>query len=184
MDDSVALLASGAGVKGFESYSNLNTASYGIPTENTRAAALKMCKEESMLFSCSADGVIRCWDEFLRTEVYQFKYDTSDVNEVPTRKNKNYPSSRASGKGISMKGTSSISRAQPSKPTRKPDSDSRRSQHVEITCMLMLWDYHCIATGSEDGAVCLWNADLGNKLISRSLPSTVTALVTAFSKKK
>ena len=57
------------------------------------------------------------------------------------------------------------------------------SQHVEVTCMIMLWEHNCIATGAEDGVVSLWNADLGNRLISRALSHTVTSIVTASTKK-
>jgi WD40 repeat protein len=194
VDSSIALLASGTGLKGFGSERTMGSARSGdLSTPSTglgeyggfardhdlggSGTSLKICKEENVYFSCSADGVIRCWDEFLRAEMYQFKFNSTDAREVSSKRE----AKGAGSKGKTTRGSSIMSS---SARTPKSYTDIYSSQHVEITCMMMLWDYNCIVTGSEDGVVAIWNADMGNKLISRTLTHTVTALVTASTKKR
>eukprot|EP01038_Epipyxis_sp_PR26KG_P008314 gene8314-11248_t len=95
---------------------------------SNRTGPLKISREEKLFFSAGGeDFTIRCWDEYDRSESYQFKC-----------------------KAVS-----------------------------EVTIMLVLWDKSCIATGHENGTVCLWNADTGNKVSSRALHNTVSSLVEA-----
>jgi len=196
VDSSIALLASNAGLKGFGSENSLlsgrsESSMVSLKLGEDRGFAtdldvggrtsLKICKEENIYFSCSADGIIRCWDEFLRAEMYQFKYDSADARESSTKRD---TKAATSGKGKALAKGKSQPKVPLKKPPRQNYNDIYNSQHVEITCMMMLWDYNCIVTGSEDGVVCIWNADSGNKLISRALSQTVTALVTASTKKR
>ena len=117
-----------------------------LPTKT----AISICKEENLFFSCSADGVLRCWDEFLKTEQYQFRCSSHD---------------------------------NPAKSTKTKNFYKETSNHTEVTYMLMLWDFNTVVTGSEDGSVCLWNADLGSKLMSNVLTHAISSIVYGKSKK-
>lgn len=51
----------------------------------------------------------------------------------------------------------------------------------EITVMLAVWHMNRIVTGHENGAVCIWNADTGARVVSKVLRHTVSSLVEASS---
>lgn len=38
-----------------------------------------------------------------------------------------------------------------------------KSKLADISVAHMIWDLHVLATGHEDGVVCLWNVDTGAK---------------------
>lgn len=48
-----------------------------------------------------------------------------------------------------------------------------------VTTMLVLWSLNRIATGHENGLVCLWNSDTGTKVVSRALRQTVSSFIEA-----
>eukprot|EP00428_Durinskia_dybowskii_P061376 CAMPEP_0170372228 /NCGR_PEP_ID=MMETSP0117_2-20130122/9443_1 /TAXON_ID=400756 /ORGANISM="Durinskia baltica, Strain CSIRO CS-38" /LENGTH=940 /DNA_ID=CAMNT_0010627077 /DNA_START=24 /DNA_END=2846 /DNA_ORIENTATION=+ len=51
----------------------------------------------------------------------------------------------------------------------------------EITVMLAIWHMNRVVTGHENGAVCIWNADTGARVISYALKHTVSSLAEAAS---
>lgn len=37
---------------------------------------------------------------------------------------------------------------------------------LQVVVMRVVWSLHSIATGHEDGVMCLWNMDSGTKLVA------------------
>lgn len=208
MNSTLALLTDGlTGNASKIAGEGINKSSNEVGLLKSSTSSARICKEEKMFFSCGADGVIRCWDEFLKGEQYQFKYTATNMNANGNTKAGNMNSNntivsnysnvtKSTKTGKSTKKSITFSKdtvrlpatvksnAESQKPSRKNSYHGQiTSHHIEITCMLMMWEYNAIVTGSEDGIVCVWDADLGSKIMSKALTCAVTAVITAKTKR-